>query len=58
MADSPSVAWMIAAARVQGGPRIYVLTIVVNGNAVEQSYFASRTDAAHARDAAMEFYRG
>ncbi|MBZ2584618.1 hypothetical protein L2249_19950 [Xanthomonas perforans] len=58
MTDSPSVAWMIAAARVYGGPRIYVLTIVVNGNAVEQSYFASRIDAAHARDAAMEFYRG
>ncbi|XHH28264.1 hypothetical protein WIW49_12855 [Xanthomonas euroxanthea] len=58
MTDSPSVAWMIAAARVQGGPRIYVLTIVVNGNPVEQSYFASRTDAFDARDAAMELYRG
>lgn len=58
MAESRSVAWMISAARVQGGPRIYVLTIVVNGNPVEQSYFASRNDAADARDAAMEFYRG
>lgn len=58
MSESRSVAWMISSARVQGGPRIYVLTIVVNGNAVEQSYFASRTDAADARDVAMEFYRG
>ncbi|MEB1998628.1 hypothetical protein VDS31_23345, partial [Xanthomonas campestris pv. campestris] len=58
VADSRSVAWMISPARVQGGPRIYVLTIVVNGNAVEQSYFASRAAAAGARDAAMEFYRG
>ncbi|MEP9558747.1 hypothetical protein QYG33_22030 [Xanthomonas euvesicatoria] len=58
MTDAPSVQWLIAAARVHGGPRIYVLTIVVNGNLVEQSYFASRTDAAVARDAAMEFYRG
>ncbi|WP_445327257.1 hypothetical protein [Xanthomonas arboricola] len=58
VADSRSVAWMISPARVQGGPRIYVLTITVNGNAVEQSYFASRTDAADARDSAMEFYRG
>ncbi len=58
VAESRSVAWMISPARVQGGPRIYVLTIVVNGNAVEQSYFASRIDAADARDAAMEFYRG
>ncbi|WP_193553219.1 hypothetical protein [Xanthomonas arboricola] len=58
MTDSSGVRWLIAAARVQRGPLIYVLTIVVNGNAVEQSYFASRTDAADARDAAMEFYRG
>ncbi|MCE4330270.1 hypothetical protein ACCP96_10015 [Xanthomonas campestris pv. fici] len=58
MTDAPSVQWLISAARVHGGPRIYVLTIVVNGNAVEQSYFASRNDAADARDAAMEFYRG
>ncbi|UUF02507.1 hypothetical protein [Xanthomonas hortorum] len=47
----------IFSAPVQGGPRIYVLTITVNGKVVEQAYFAFCSDAFDARDAAMEFYR-
>ncbi|MEA9787076.1 hypothetical protein VDF90_07405 [Xanthomonas campestris pv. raphani] len=58
MADSPSVEWSITARRVWGGPRIYILTIVVNRKPVEQNYFLSRKDAEDGRDAAMEFYRG
>ncbi|MCM5580914.1 hypothetical protein NEH40_21970, partial [Xanthomonas hortorum pv. pelargonii] len=58
VAESRFVAWQIFRAPVHGGQHIYVLTITVNGKVVEQSYFAWRSDACDARDAAMELYRG